>query len=63
MANQVRELIAKSVKAYVEFFRRFKKDHYPTPEQIIGREYDADTEFEDNFLILKLIIQDNRIVF
>ena len=56
MGNQVRDLITKSVKNYVEFFRRFKKDHYPTPEEIIKREYDPDTPFEDNFLILKLIV-------
>lgn len=54
MANQVRELIAKSVKAYVEFFRRFKKSSYPRPKEVIQREYDPDSEFEDNFLILTL---------
>jgi hypothetical protein len=63
MANQVRELIAKSVKSYVEFFRRFKKDDYPSPEEIIARDYDPDTDFEDNFLILKLMHQDGRIIF
>jgi len=54
MANQVRELIAKSVKAYVDFFRRYKKQNYPSPETVISREYDPDSEFEDNFLILTL---------
>lgn len=56
MANQVRELITKSVKAYVDFFSRYKKKVYPTPKEIIEREYDPDTEFEDNFLILKLTV-------
>lgn len=38
---------------------------YPTPEEIIKREYDADTPFEDNFLVLKLGIDPSsqRIVF
>ena len=33
MANQVRELIAKSINSYLEFFRRFRKPNkeYPTP--------------------------------
>lgn len=42
------------MKAYVEFFRRFKKDKYPRPQEVIKREYDPDSEFEDNFLILTL---------
>ena len=57
MANQVRELITKSVNAYVDFFRRFKNDTYPLPSDIIKREYDADTAFEDNFLILNLKVE------
>jgi hypothetical protein len=57
MANQVRDLITKSVKSYVDFFRRFKKDVYPSPQEIIKREYDPDTPFEDNFLVLRLIIE------
>jgi hypothetical protein len=52
----VRELISKSVKAYVDFFRRFKKNKYPSPAEIIKREYDADTAFEDNFLVIKLTV-------
>jgi hypothetical protein len=66
MANQVRELVSKSVKAYVEFFRRFRKpnDVYPTPKEIMGREFDPDTELEDNFLVLKLSVNNtNQIVF
>lgn len=63
MANQVRQLIKKSVDAYVEFFRRFRKDSYPSPNEIMGREFDADTEFEDNFLILKLDVSNNHVVF
>ena len=65
MANQVRELITKSVKSYVEFFRRFKKpnDIYPTPKEIMGREFDPDTEFEDNFLILKLAVNNTNQIF
>ena len=40
MANQVRELITKSVNSYVEFFRRFRKpnNEYPAPQEIMKRE-------------------------
>lgn len=56
MSNQVRELTTKSIDNYVEFFRRFKKSNgkYPSPEDIIKREYDPDEEFELTFLTLKL---------
>ena len=63
MANQARKLIQKSVKAYVDFFKRFKKSKYHTPQEIIKREYDPDTTFEDNFLVLKLTIEGGRIQF
>jgi hypothetical protein len=66
MANQVRQLIEKSVNSYVEFFRRFRKpnDVYPTPAEIMGREFDPDTPMEDNFLILKLTVNNaNQVVF
>ena len=63
MANQVRELITKSVNAYVDFFKRYKKDVYPLPDEIVQREYDADTPFEDNFLILKLQVDNKSIQF
>jgi len=37
MANQVRDLISKSVKSYVDFFRRFRKPNgvYPSPSEIM----------------------------
>ena len=56
MSNQVRELTTKSIDNYVDFFRRFQKKNgrYPTPEEIISREYDPDTDFENTFLTLKL---------
>lgn len=64
MANQVRNLIQKSVDSYVNFFKRFKKATYPTPKEIMGREFDPDTDFEDNFVILKLVVNNtNQIVF
>ena len=50
MANQVRDLIEISIQSYVDFIQRFKFSSYPTPSQIIMREYDADSPFEDNFL-------------
>jgi hypothetical protein len=59
MANQVRELIEQSVNAYVKFIQRYKYPKYPHPSEIIDREYDADTPFEDNFISLKLSIQKN----
>jgi hypothetical protein len=63
MANQVRDLVTKSVNSYVDFFKRFKKDKYPLPEEITKREYDPDSEFEDNFLILKLVINGQQVAF
>jgi len=63
MANQVRELIEQSVKAYVEFIQRYKFPQYPKPDDIIQREYDEDTPFEDNFISLKLSIDGTKIVF
>lgn len=65
MANQVRELISKSVTAYVDFLRRFRKDDglYPAPQEIIERRYDPDTPFEDSFLIIKLIVEGQQIGF
>jgi len=66
MANQVRELITKSVNAFVEFFRRFRKpnNEYPTPKEIMTREFDPDTPLEDNFIILTLNVNNtNQIIF
>jgi len=63
MANQVRELIEQSVNAYVDFIQRYKFPAYPHPDEIIKREYDPDTPFEDNFIALKLKIDGNKIVF
>jgi dynein heavy chain len=63
MANQVRELITKSVNSYLEFFRRYRKDTYPLPDEIIEREYDADAAFEENFLVLKLTVDNQNIAF
>lgn len=63
MANQVRELIEQSVNAYVDFIQRFKFDSYPNPDEIVLREYDADTPFEDNFISLKLSINGTKIDF
>lgn len=65
MSNQVRELTTKSIDNYVDFFRRFQKEggKYPSPEEIIAREYDPDTDFEQTFLTLKLQINGNEIQF
>lgn len=63
MANQVRELIEQSVHHYVEFIQRYKKDKYPTPQEIMQREYDPDTPFEENFICIKLDIEGTDIIF
>lgn len=63
MANQVRELIEQSVHCYVDFIQRYKADSYPHPDEIIQREYDPDSAFEDNFISLKLKIEGTKIVF
>jgi dynein heavy chain len=62
MANQVRELVTKSINAYVAFFERFKNTN-ALPSEVIKREYHPDTPFEDNFLTLKLIINGQNIQF
>ena len=53
MAKQVKEHKQKSVKSYVDFFRRFKKNKYPTPQKNNKKKNNPDTPFEDNFLVLK----------
>lgn len=63
MSNQVRELTTKSINNYVEFFRRFQKETYPLPEEVITREYDPDSPFEKTFLTLKLHISGSAIEF
>lgn len=63
MSNQVRELIYQSIRKYVDFIKHFKKDSYPTPPEVLGREYDADTSFEENFISVKLDIEGTQIVF
>lgn len=60
MANQVRELIEQSVHSYVDFIQRYSREGYPEPSEILLREYDADSPFEDNFISLKLQIEDNE---
>lgn len=54
MANQVCELITKSVHAYVDFFKQFEKKVYALPKDIVKRDYDVESEFEKSFLVLKL---------
>jgi hypothetical protein len=58
MSNQVRELTSKSINEYVQFFRQFKREdgRYPTPQEIVMRDYEPDTPFEKTFLTLKLEI-------
>lgn len=59
MSNQVRELTTKSIDNYVEFFRRFQKQAYPLPEEVIKRSYKPDAPFEQTFLTLKLQVLNN----
>ena len=63
MSNQARELCTNSINEYVEFFRRFRKPDgkYPTPEEIIRRDYGPDDEFEKSFLTISLDIQGTSI--
>jgi hypothetical protein len=63
MSNQVRELIYQSIRKYVDFIKHFKKDSYPYPPEVLGREYDAETPFEENFISVKLDIEGTAIVF
>lgn len=54
----MRELTSKSIAEYVDFFKKFKRDDgkYPTPEEIVKRDYEPDSPFEQTFLTLKLEI-------
>ncbi|MBK8156613.1 MAG: hypothetical protein IPK55_11745 [Streptococcus sp.] len=63
MANQVRDLITKSVNSYVDFFKQFEKKKYPLPSEVIKRNYDVDSEFEMSFLVLKLVDSNDSINF
>jgi dynein heavy chain len=63
MANQMRELIEQSVDKYVAFIQRYSFKEYPSAEEVMAREYDADTPFEDSFLTLRLTISDQQITF
>lgn len=58
-------MTTKSIDNYVEFFRRFQKQDgkYPSPEEIITREYDPDSDFELTFLTLKLQVNSTEINF
>jgi hypothetical protein len=38
-------------------------DRYPEPAEIINRDYDPDSAFEDNFILLRLKTDDKRIIF
>ena len=58
MSNQVRELTSKSIHEYIDFFKKFKREDgkYPSPEDIVKRDYEPDSPFERTFLTLKLEI-------
>lgn len=58
MSNQVRDLTTKSINEYVDFFKRFKRadGKYPTPQEIVKRDYEPDAQYEHTFLTLKLEI-------
>jgi hypothetical protein len=49
----------------VDFYKRFQKPEntYPSPEDIISREYSPDEEFEQTFITLKLEIDAKDIKF
>lgn len=57
--------MTKSISNYVDFFRQFKKPsgNYPTPAEIITREYDPETEFEHTFITLSLVLREEEIDF
>ena len=59
----MRELIYQSIRRYVDFIKHFKKDSYPKPAEVLAREYDADTPFEESFITVKLDIEGTSIVF
>lgn len=48
---------------YKEFFGRFEKEPLLSPQEIIEREKDCSQPIEDVFLHVKLIDEDNHIIF
>ena len=59
MANQMRSLITDSLIYYRDFFRRFKKDKYKTPEEIILQDdmiFDRyKGAFTENFVLQEMV--------
>ena len=63
MYNQLRQLIMDTLFSYRDFFRRFKKEEYKDPEQVISNEKDWTKPIEDVFILLEMKDEDNQIVF
>eukprot|EP01022_Parablepharisma_sp_SALTPOND_P023040 TRINITY_DN476_c0_g1_i1.p1 TRINITY_DN476_c0_g1~~TRINITY_DN476_c0_g1_i1.p1 ORF type:complete len:4333 (+),score=667.47 TRINITY_DN476_c0_g1_i1:7842-20840(+) len=54
MSNQARSLVESSILAYADFFKKYKKDHYPTAVEVASRKYDIGSPIERSFLQLTL---------
>lgn len=59
----MRALITDSLIYYRDFFRRFKKDKYKTPEEIIEDEKNPQALLADAFLFVRLKYEDNQIKY
>jgi hypothetical protein len=60
MANQARELVEQSLDKYVNFIQKYKMQYYPSPQEIVEREYDATSPYEHSFIAIKLDIDEDK---
>jgi hypothetical protein len=64
MSNQIRSLAISSLELYREFFLRFKKSEYKSSQEVVLMETDLENiRIEDVFLTVKLMDQEDTIVF
>ena len=59
----IQKLVIDSILQYRNFFRRFKKNQYQSPKEIIQSEKDPFSSVEDVFLTIKLDDKEQNIVF
>ena len=60
MSNQLRGLITDSVKAYLDFFRKFKRLRYYDPQEMIAGKA---AEWPNIFLEMRLTSEHGQVAF
>jgi len=54
MSKQARYLVERSIIEYMNFFKKYKKNQYPTAIEVNERKYDIESSIEHSFLQLEL---------